>query len=79
MKAFVDRIRAEFRLAGMKLNAAAALAAGAIVANSAQFQAAVTSLVPARYQGLAGLAAGTIVYLIVRIAAKRDEKKLAGQ
>lgn len=79
MSALYARIRAEFRTAGMKLNGLAAVAAAAIVANSGQFQAAVTSLVPARYQGVAGLAAGIVTYLIVRIAAKRDAKKLAGQ
>lgn len=79
MKAIYERIRAEFRTAGMKLNGLAALAAGALVANAAQFQAAVTSLVPARYQALAGLAAGTVTFLIVRAVAARDAKKAAGQ
>jgi 3-polyprenyl-4-hydroxybenzoate decarboxylase len=82
MRALYERIRAELELirrrVDQRLNVVASLVVGYLVANSAQFQAAVTSLVPAKYQALAGLAAGLLSYLIVRAASARDAKKAAG-
>lgn len=82
MRAIYARIKAELALirarADQKLNVLAALVVGYLTANSAQFNAAVTSLVPAHYQSLAGAGAGLISYAIVRAAAARAASKVAG-
>jgi hypothetical protein len=81
MKAIFEKIRAELELirkrVDQRLNVVASLAVGYLVANSAQFQAAVTSLVPAKYQPIAGLVAGIISYAVVRAASARDARKAA--
>jgi hypothetical protein len=79
MKAIFERIRAELELArarwDQRLNVVASLVVGYLVANAGQFQAAVTALVPARYQPVAGLASAIFSYLLVRVVAARDAKK----
>lgn len=82
MKAIYERIRAELELArarwDQRLNVVASLVVAAIIANAGQFQAAVTSIVPAKQQGVAGLACGIFTYLLVRTVAARDAKKAGG-
>lgn len=78
MSALWIRIKAELELIrarwDQRLNVLASLLVGYLVANATQFQSAVTSLVPAQYQAVAGMACGIFSYALVRLASSSSRK-----
>jgi membrane associated rhomboid family serine protease len=77
MQTIADYVRARIQFWGARLNALQAVLVAAIVANASQLQGAISSIIPAKYQGAAGLIAGVLSYLIVEAASRSDAKKVA--
>ena len=77
MRKIYERIRADLRYWGGRLNAAQAVIVAAIVANAGKLEPAIAALVPDAYRPVAGLVAGVIAYLVVQAASSSDAKKVA--